>query len=98
MGRLLSMILNRFGFIFGAFSALAGSFGDRVTVTGIVQSTSSAEANSELKSVNPLTGAVHSKATIVKNKAVVKPITKNSGLLFSRLARGDLLELALITF
>jgi hypothetical protein len=35
---------------------------------------------------------------MVKNKAVVKPITKNSGLLFSRLAFGDLLDLDLITF
>ena len=98
MGRLLSMILNWLGFIFGAFLALASSFGDRATVTGTVQSTSSAASNSQLKSGNARTGEAHSKATMVKNKAVVKPITKNSGLLFSRLACGDLLDLDLITF
>ena len=40
----------------------------------------------ELKSGNARTGVVHSSARKVKNKAVVKPIAKNSGLLFSRLA------------
>jgi hypothetical protein len=94
---LLSMTVNSFGLNFGIVLGFEGASGARITVTGTVQSISSVNPPSSLKSGISAWAKFISKAVYTVSKDKDSPTKKNNGLFASSVEGLGLVFLVFIT-